>query len=271
MTPVQFFENLWQDYISMTPQAEVIRKTFADTDGEVINDHVAFRTFAHTPLQLDNLETLVLQMGYSLQDEYQFKAKKLRARSYIHPDASVPKIFISELLTEQLSEKSQEILAKYSADITEIPSDQSVFWSGRHWSAPSFEDYKALMQETEYGAWLLAIGIRVNHFTVSINHLTSVAELKNTAQIQRVLERVKEAGYSVNTVGGEVKGAPTTLLEQGSTMADRQQIEFADGEKHEIPTCFYEFALRYPNTEGVVYQGFVEANADKIFESTNEA
>lgn len=271
MNPVQFFDNLWQDYISISPQAEVIRKVFEATDGEVINDHVAFRTFAHTPLQLDNLEPLVLAMGYSLQDEYQFKAKKLRARSYIHPDSSVPKIFISELLTEQLSESAQNILAKYTAEITSKPVDQSVFWSARHWSAPSFEDYKTLMQETEYGAWLLAIGIRVNHFTVSINHLKSVAELKDTAQIQRVLDRVKEAGYAVNTSGGEVKGTPAALLEQGSTMADRQPVEFAGDETYEIPTCFYEFALRYPNADGEVYQGFIEANADKIFESTSAA
>ncbi|WP_086481709.1 DUF1338 domain-containing protein [Oceanospirillum sanctuarii] len=275
MNPVQFFDNLWQDYISITPQAEVIRKVFAapeeSANGEVINDHVAFRTFAHTPLQLDNLEPLVLAMGYSLQDEYNFTAKKLRARSYIHPDTSVPKIFISELLTEQLSEAAQKILAKYTAEITDKPADQSVFWSACHWSAPSFEDYKTLMQETEYGAWLLAIGIRVNHFTVSINHLNGVEGQEATTQIQRVLDRVKESGYAVNTVGGEVKGTPEALLEQGSTMADRQQIEFAGGERHEIPTCFYEFALRYPNAEGEVYQGFIEANADKIFESTNAA
>ena len=269
MNPVQFFDNLWQDYIAITPQAEVIRKVFENTDGEVINDHVAFRTFAHTPLQLENLEPLVLAMGYSLQDEYQFKAKKLRARSYIHPDSSVPKIFISELLTEQLSESAQKILAKYIAEITAEPVDQSVFWSSRHWSAPSFDDYNELMQETEYGAWLLAIGIRVNHFTVSINHLNSVTDFQATDKIQHVLGRVKAAGYAVNTVGGEVKGSPAALLEQGSTMADRQQIEFSGGETHEIPTCFYEFALRYPDSDGVVYQGFVEANADKIFESTN--
>lgn len=269
MHPTQFFDTLWQDYISITPQAEVIRRLFAATDDEVINDHVAFRTFAHTPLQLDNLEPLVLQMGYSLQDEYQFKAKKLRARSYIHPDSSVPKIFISELLTEQLSEQTQKILAKYTAEIDQAPSGQNVFWSARHWSAPSFADYKTLMQETEYGAWLLAIGIRVNHFTVSINHLSSVADLKGSAQIHRVLMRVKDAGYRVNAVAGEVKGSPESLLEQGSTMADRKAIDFSDGEQHEIPTCFYEFALRYPKADGELYQGFVEANADKIFESTN--
>jgi len=29
------------------------------------------------------------------------------------------------------------------------------------------------------------------------------------------------------------------------------------------------FALRYPQADGVLYPGFVEASADKIFESTN--
>ena len=265
MTPQAFFEQLWQNYIEITPQAEQIRQLFAATDGEVINDHVAFRTFANTPLQLDNLVPLILEMGYEVQGDYEFKAKKLRAKSFIHPDHTVPKIFISELLTDQLSEQTQQIIAKYTAEITEQPVDQSVFCSGRHWSTPAWEDYQTVMAESEYGAWLLAIGIRVNHFTVSINHLNS------TNCIREVLQRVKDAGFAVNTVGGEVKGTPESLLEQGSSMADRMAFTFADGQEHEIATCFYEFALRHADNEGVVYQGFIEANADKIFESTNIA
>ncbi len=52
-------------------------------------------------------------------------------------------------------------------------------------------------------------------------------------------------------------------------MADRQSFTFAGGDKHEISTCFYEFALRYTDKDGQLYQGFVEANADEIFESTH--
>ncbi|MFB9885890.1 DUF1338 domain-containing protein [Balneatrix alpica] len=260
-----FFTQLWQDYIQITPQAEQIKKLFEATDSTVINDHVAFRTFANTPLQLDNLEPLILAMGYERQDSYDFKAKKLRAHSYIHANPDVPKIFVSELLTEQLSEPVQQILAKYMAQIEAKPLDQSVFWSGRHWDMPSYDEYRQVMAESEYGAWLLAIGVRVNHFTVSVNHLSS------TDCIRDVLNRVKEAGYAVNTVGGEVKGSPASLLEQGSTLADRQEFQFADGSVQQIPTCFYEFAKRHADAQGVVYQGFIEANADKIFESTNAA
>lgn len=265
MNVEQFFSQLWQDYTAITPQAEQIKQLFEATDGTVINDHIAFRTFANTPLQLDNLEPLILALGYERQDSYDFSAKKLRAYSFIHADPCVPKIFCSELLTDQLSEQSQAIIARYTQQITPQTLDQSVFWSARHWAMPSWEDYQTLMQESEYGAWLLAIGLRVNHFTVSINHLTS------SHCIRDVLQRVKSAGYAINTVGGEVKGTPQDLLEQGSTLADRQAFEFADGTAHEIPTCFYEFALRHDNARNERYQGFVAANADKIFESTNAA
>jgi hypothetical protein len=258
-----FFNELWTDYVSITPQAQKIHDLFTATDGEVINDHVAFRTFANTPLRLDVLEPLILAMGYERQDSYEFKAKKLRAHSYIHSNPLVPKIFCSELLVAQLSDSAQKIIEKYTAEITQQPQDQSVFWSGRHWAMPGWEDYTTLMAESEYGAWLLAIGVRVNHFTVSINHL------KTSDAILEVLGRVKAAGYKVNTVGGEVKGTPESLLEQASTLADRQVFEFSGGEQHEIPTCFYEFAKRHADAQGVVYQGFIEANADKIFESTN--
>lgn len=265
MNTEAFFSELWRDYTAITPQAAQIKKLFELTDGEVINDHVAFRTFAGTPLQIDNLEPLILSMGYERQGEYDFEAKKLRAYSFIHPDPAAPKIFCSELLVDQLSAESQAIITKYTQQIDNTALDLSVFWSGRHWSMPSWEDYKALMAETEYGAWLLAIGVRVNHFTVSVNHLRSIDTLSG------VLDRVKEAGFAVNTVGGEVKGTPEDLLEQGSTMADRQTFVFEGGAAHEIPTCFYEFALRYADHAGELYQGFIAANADKIFESTHAA
>ncbi|GGK54267.1 DUF1338 domain-containing protein [Amphritea balenae] len=265
MNVEQLFSQLWHDYTEITPQAEQIKQLFAATDGIVINDHVAFRTFADTPLQLDNLEPLLLTLGYERQDGYQFEAKKLRAYSFIHPDSNIPKIFCSELLTDQLSRKSQEIIARYTQQIKPQELDLSVFWSARHWDMPSWDDYQSLMMETEYGAWLLAIGIRVNHFTVSVNHLSS------TDSLGEVLQRVKSANFNINSVGGEIKGSPESLLEQGSTMADRLALAFADGDVHEIPTCFYEFALRHEDIGNELYQGFVAANADKIFESTSAA
>lgn len=259
----RFFEALWADYTQLAPQAQVIHDLFAAQNREVVNDHVAFRTFANTPLELERLEPLILSLGYTPQGQYRFEQKKLRARSYIHPDASVPKIFLSELLVSELSEPVQRLLAKYTGKISEQERDLSVFYSGRAWPMPTWAEYQTLLAESEYAAWLLAIGLRANHFTISVNHLDQLSS------VQQVVERVKAAGFEVNKVGGEIKGSPEVFLEQASTLADQQMIEFADGDEHQIATCFYEFALRHPQSDGALFQGFVEGNADKIFDSTN--
>jgi len=39
----------------------------------------------------------------------------------------------------------------------------------------------------------------------------------------------------------------------------------------DVPTCYYEFAKRYPGPDGKLFPGFVAASADKIFESTYTA
>ena len=102
----------------------------------------------------------------------------------------------------------------------------------------------------------------VSHFTVSVNHLTRTTELTDVNLL------LKEAGFVLNTSGGEIKGGPDVFLAQSSTMADRADVVFSD-ETVSIPSCFYEFAQRYDMPNGERYQGFVAASADKIFESTN--
>jgi hypothetical protein len=46
------------------------------------------------------------------------------------------------------------------------------------------------------------------------------------------------------------------------------EFNFVEG-TFEIPSCYYEFALRYPDTDGKLYSGFIAKSADKIFESTD--
>ncbi len=259
----RFFAELWDDYTKLAPQAQKIQELFAKDNSQIINDHVAFRTFTGSAVGLDRLEPLILSLGYSVQGQYRFEQKKLRARSYVHSDPKVAKIFLSELLVDQLSEAAQQTLRPYleQIDITSLTPD--IFYSGRAWSMPSWTEYQALLDESEYAAWLLATGLRANHFTISVNHLDSCSTLSEVVSV------VKAAGFDVNTTGGEIKGSPEVLLEQASTLADQQVATFADGDEHKIATCFYEFALRYTQANGALFQGFVEGNADKIFDSTN--
>jgi hypothetical protein len=139
--------------------------------------------------------------------------------------------------------------------------EDNFLYSGTHWQVSS-QDYKSLLAESENAAWMAAWGYRANHFTVSVNHLQNINEL---ADVNTIL---KNNGFALNTSGGEIKGGEDVCLAQSSTMADKATVQFSDIEMT-IPSCFYEFAQRYALADGSLYQGFVAASADKIFESTN--
>jgi len=257
------FRHLWDNYRQVTPSAEEIHRLLGDTQGsEIVNDHIALRTFNLEKVNLSKLAEHFLALGYTEGGDYHFEGKKLYAKHFEHEDPTAPKVFISELLVEQCSPELQAVVRNLvdQVDPAAVTADDFLY-SGTHWQV-SYDTYQQLLNESEYAAWLAAWGYRANHFTVSVNHL---ARFHSVEEINKVL---KDEGYVVNSSGGEVKGSPEELLEQSSTMADRIEVRFSD-QARIIPSCFYEFARRYPKPDGQLYSGFVAASADKIFESTN--
>ena len=260
----QFFDSLWADYVAMTPQAQKIKAAFEAKGERVVNDHVAFRTLALDPIRLKSLEPHLLAVGYKPYEPYDFKEKKLSAYGYLPPEAEMPRVFVSELRVDELSDASAAILKRLASQVDPARVDRpDVLWAGRLWDPITWDEYQTLQAESEYAAWVASIGIRPNHFTIGVNYLEKHPEVEDVLQV------VESLGYPVNDSGGRVKGSQAVLLEQGSTLADRMPIEFADGQTHEVPTCYYEFAKRYPTDSGELYPGFVAASADKIFESTD--
>ncbi|WP_286270133.1 DUF1338 domain-containing protein [Thalassotalea hakodatensis] len=257
----KLFDNIWQNYLQVTPSAEKIHQLLG-SGSDVINDHVAYRTFNHEKVNIEKLAQHLLALGYKEGGEYHFEAKKLYAKHFEHEDDTLPKVFISELLVEEFSPQAQAIINKVVDHIdASLVATPELLYSGRNWPL-SYEEYQTLLAESEYAAWLSAWGYRANHFTVSINYL------ENFDDIEQVNQCLKDAGYALNASGGEIKGNAEVKLEQSSTMADKAKVEFSD-QTVDIPSCFYEFAKRYPLENGKLYTGFVAASADKIFESTN--
>ncbi len=257
-----WFTHLWHDYAAIAPRVSSIRQLLEERGELIVDDHVAFRTINISPIGLDELGAVIEGLGYEPFDDYVFPEKKLRARSYVHAD-EWPRIFLSELLVEELGDADQAVLRDLAAQIDPAAvRNPELFWSGRLWKPVTFEQYCALQDKSEYAAWFAAHGLRPNHFTVNVNSLDSFRSL------DRLLDFVAEAGFALNESGGRIKGTPEVFLEQGSTLADTLEVSFAGDEVHEIPTCYYEFALRHP-VEGGMYEGFVAQSADKIFESTN--
>lgn len=263
MEPDVFFQRLWEQYTAITPQAQRIHDAVAAVNGAIVNDHVAFRTFRYAPLDIVHLEPLLRSMGYEPFDRYLFRQKKLEAVAYRHHDPSLPKIFLSELLLDQLSEDARNIILDYlnRADL-DPPSDPAFFWQGCPWPTITSKEWHLLMQESEYAAWLMVMGYRANHFTINVN------QLARTPSLDAVIETVQALGLALNESGGLIKGSAAVGLQQASTLADEMLFTFADNVTETVKTCYYEFALRYPLADGEFYQGFVEQSADRIFEST---
>ena len=259
-TLTAFYQELWQQYIEISPQALAIHHLFQNEGEVLVNDHVAFRTFSNSKFSIDHLEQQITTLGYRYLESYHFETKKLDARCYVHP-RSPTKIFISELLWHQLSHAAQDIIHNMMSQTIMMASPR--LNAGRLWAMPTYQDYLTLLQESEYAAWLSVWGLRANHFTVFVNHLKKYSELS------KVVSLLQRHGYVLNVAGGVVKGSKDQLLRQSSTMADQIMVNFSDAGEQKVSTCYYEFAQRYMNKDGVLYQGFVPESADKIFESTN--
>lgn len=105
-------------------------------------------------------------------------------------------------------------------------------------------------------------GFSANHFTVSVNKLTT---FKNIIEVN---DFFKLNGFLMNDSDGEPKGTAEQFLEQSSIKAGIILTKFAEG-TYEIPACYYEFAMRYKMPNGKFYSGFIANSADKIFESTD--
>lgn len=266
MTPTiqQLLDAMWRDYLELTPDARPIHSYFAKQNNSVvINDHIALRTFKHDKVCLEKIAQPFLEAGYIAGEDYEFPIKKLVAKHFQHPDEQLPKVFISELLLEELSLPSQQIVNTLLDQVpTKLVAEPEFCYSGRTWDITQ-EQYKILAQENEYASWVAAHGYRPNHFTISVNHLES------HKTIESVNQALMDEGYILNYSGGLIKGSPEAMLEQSSTKAKPIIVDFSDGPM-EVPGCYYEFALRHPMPNGKLYQGFVAASADKIFESTDK-
>lgn len=260
----QLLSKLWEQYAEITPSAKKIHTLLEEKGETILNDHIAIRTFNDKRVNISVLEKIFVNVGYEARGEYVFESKKLFAKHYEHTtDKDAPRIFISELELEKCSESLQSTVKKLldDCDPKEFAHPELAL-NSTFWKSDSQAIYKSLLEESEYAAWMYIYGFRANHFTISVNGL------KHFQKLEELNNFLEENGWKLNASGGKIKGTPEQFLEQSSTLADLYTINFEEGSL-DIPSCYYEFALRYTMPDGNLYQGFVASSADKIFESTD--
>lgn len=264
MNRSNFLDRLWTQYLSVAPQARAIHTMFSQHGDAVVNDHIAFRTIDTPGFNLMAVTECLESVGYQIFDHYTFPEKHLCAHAlWIPDDPDAPKIFVSALARDVFPDHIESIIDTCIAPLAGSAITLEALIGHYPFVKPTWEQYEALAEVSEYAAWLFTMGYQANHFTVSVNHLDHYQSM------EEVVSAVQSAGFGLNTVGGVLKGTPEQLLVQASTLADTQPFQFADGTVQDVPSCFYEFALRYPRGDGTLFQGFVPTNANAIFESTS--
>jgi hypothetical protein len=275
-------------YLKKNPTASVALELIRKQDqGPICYDHFAFRTFGTDGCGIDTLAQVFLDMGYSKRDELRFPGKKLRALWFSPPEVAndvqgelengpLPRIFISEILVDQLSEESQEVIHKYTKVGGPLAkhAPMASLLDTLTWPKPSLVDYQQLASESEYAAWTLVHGYALNHATVSVHRL------RQMRRIDQLNQFLQDHSIKLNSEGGILKVSPDGGLQQSSSVADSLEYVFADGEVRRVPASYIEFAQRlvlpvYSDLkDDEVFErhrrdGFEVGNADKIFESTS--
>ena len=260
---------------------KMIEKGLINSSDEIQNDHIAFRTMAVENLGIASLEKIFLYYGYERKDFYTFPVKKLTAYWYAPPSPGYPRIFISQLMVDQLSDNAAAVIRSYTSEVKKDPVDilnlddaeqVDAFLHSPLWRSSNWQDYQVLRKESEYAAWVIYNRYYLNHFTISVHNLPE--GFNTIAQFNNFLE---ENGFQLNNSGGKIKTSNDGLLIQSSTVAEMIDVTFSSTNGKtvikKIPGSYVEFAERRPLTNdkdpnSVRREGFEPGSANRIFEST---
>lgn len=281
-------EGLMKRYSERVPDVKKITRAMISggiigNAAEIENDHVAFRTMGVEHLGIRSFEKIFLALGYRKMDYFYFEGKKLDAYWFAPPEPHFPRIFVSELRVNDLSETAREIILSYTREVTADPVDQLDLTDGEAidrflhqplWRTPQWADYATLLKESEYAAWVIYNRYYLNHYTISVHNLKD--GYNTIPEFNAFLEKT---GIRLNDSGGKIKISPDGGLLQSSTVAEMIDARFADGDVHTISGSYVEFAERkvlpqFAHLEPAEIRrehrrdGFETGNADKIFEST---
>ncbi len=275
-------KGLMTRYSTRVPAVEniiqaMINKNIINHHDDIINDHIAFRTMGVPQLGIQSLEKIFLHYGYTKEDKYIFKTKKLTAYWYKPPKESInlPRVFISELNVNQLPPQVQKIIKKYTNEVSSDPvntlnldngTEIDTFLHSPLWTTPTLEEYQALRTESEYASWVIYNRYYLNHFTISVHALPE--PYNNLNKFNDFLESI---GITLNDAGGKIKTSEDGFLRQSSTVAEQVKATFPTKKNDttiDIAGSYVEFAERNIMPTGERRDGFEASNADKIFEST---
>lgn len=287
----ELLDRLWQTYCGRVRFVPIYLDLLTRAGGRFVNDHIAFRTLAtQNPYSgIASISRLFEALGYEPRNGYRFPDKHLSAIHFEHPRPGFPRLFISELQTWKLSPDLREPLCRVVAESQPLISDDILAQLAelkeetpldllqtcvdaievRPWSPPLRDLVVALNQTSQYAAWVLVHGNRVNHFTAFVN-------AQQTAGFRDLGETVATLTAAGIPMKQEIEGLPGSPLRQTATSADVSQVEVLEDGKIstlEWPYAYFELAERAEVTDPLtgsreLFSGFLGPQATQLFEQT---
>ncbi|MBI5201320.1 MAG: DUF1338 domain-containing protein [Elusimicrobia bacterium] len=273
----RLLDALWKDYRARVPYARTYQKLVSDSGAQFRNDHVAFRSFALGDDGIARIARPFEALGWVAETAYRFPDKSLSAIHLRHPEPGFPKVFVSELRVWELPPDARRRLAaavergrpglsdgELSALASAKPPSsllgRLLAHFDRPWPAPKAADVLALDRVSQYAAWTLLFGRRVNNFTASIN-----AHGKGPlSDLEKTVAALRAAGVPMKA---EIEGARGSKLRQSATAAAEAEAPVAGAPRVlRWPYAYFELAERRGG-----FEGFLGGQAAQLFEMTRRA
>ena len=282
---IQVLDGLMSRYLDRVPDANRAVSLFTKKGDQIINDHIAFRS-----IHIESILKIFLHLGYTVRMNdatnrpFNFESKKLTAVWLKHKNENAPRIFVSQFRFTQGSKELQNIVSAYLSNWKD-PIDQldlndanaiNEYLHTAQWPTPTYADYKAIQEESEYVSWVLYNKYYLNHFTLSVHELASFefnqelnivlknyqdsykrnpedSVLKDARQMMKrkykkqffeFNQMLIDHGFNMNKVkDGVMNISEDACLLQSSTQSAMVNASFPDGD-FLIPGSYVEFAYR---------------------------
>jgi hypothetical protein len=287
---VELFDELWIQYRDRVSYVRQYEETVAKLGGSFFNDHIAFRTLAWQRPQVGivTLARLFESLGYVHANCYQFPDKYLRSIHYQHSNPRLPKLFITELQSWVLSAKASAVIDSAMEEHPPALADDALFDLARldsvsaarrkelltsakkwfdapFWSPRNDAEIDLVNSESQFAAWVLVHGYRVNHFTALVNS-HGIAAMDD---IEKTVSVLKSAGIPMKT---DIEGARGSKLRQTATEAVMVDVPTKTGTKP-WTYAYFEIAERGDITDPATgargrFEGFLGPQATNLFEMT---
>ncbi len=241
-------DRLWSSYVNDVPYAQRFCALMGST---FENDHIALRTVAsHGPGSGIRVFSSVFErLGWAARAQYVFEDVHLRAVYLSQP--GLPRVFISELDPLALPASVQPPLVS----IEHAPAPDDVDALAAWFAAPAQIDrgaVEAVAAASQYGAWCLCFGRRVNHFTAAVDDVAAWQT------------RLRDAGVPMKAeIEGDALGPGAVGLRQTATAAAPLDVTFSDGTVQQRPYAYFEIAERKGG-----FDGFLAQQARQLFDQT---